>query len=98
MTTIRDTAITFQPKTTKNITELAKVPVALEIKMEVGTDQKGEDYSYYYCELNDDRYRIPASVLALLKSILVKKPTLQYFAVTKSGDGRNTRYAVIPLD
>lgn len=98
MTTIKDAAITFEPKTTKNITELEKVPVALDIKTEEGVDADGEAYTYNYAELNEDRYRIPNSVLASLKQILAKKPTLQYFAVTKNGEGRNTRYTVIPLD
>ena len=98
MTTIKDAALTFEPKTTKNITELEKVPVALEIQTEEGVDANGEAYTYSYIELNDNRYRIPNSVVSTLKKILVKKPNLEYFAVTKDGEGRNTRYTVIPLD
>ena len=98
MTTIKETALSFESRKTKNITELKTVPVALDLKTEVGVDADGKDYHYAYFELNNDRYRVPGSVLAALNAILQKKPNLQNFAVTKTGEGRNTRYTVIPLD
>lgn len=98
MTTIKDAAISFESKIVQNITALKSIPVSLEIKQQIGTDSNGAEYSYYFVEFNDDRYRVPLSVLNSLKAILEKKPSLQNFAVSKTGEGRNTKYTVIPLD
>lgn len=95
---IKDSALTFQPRTTRNITELPSIPVELDLKVEEATDQDGEKFSYQYFELNDLRYRMPDSVLSSLKAILQKKPGLKTFSVIKSGEGRNTRYTVIPQE
>jgi hypothetical protein len=37
------------------------------------------------------------SVIADLKAILEKNPTMQKFSVSKKGTGLQTRYTVIPL-
>jgi hypothetical protein len=96
--TIRDFSNNYQPKTAKNITELKIISVELEVKNEKGTDLNGEEYSYNYVEVNNEKYRLPDSVAKDLKQILAKKPDLKNFAVSKTGEGRNTKYTVIPLD
>jgi hypothetical protein len=96
--TIKEGAQTYQPKSAKNITELESVDVNLAMAVESGTDMEGETYTYNYIEVNNERYRVPDSVLKDLKAIMLKKPTLQKFTVSKSGEGRQTRYQVIPLD
>jgi len=95
---IRQKAMEYQPKTAKNITELKSVDVNLAIQEEGGTDDQGKEYSYNFIEVDGQKYRIPDSVLNNLKAILDKKPGLKTFAVTKTGEGRNTKYTVIPLD
>ena len=96
---IKDSALAYEPKSAKNITELKSVDVALALLTEEGKDKEtGEPYSYNYREGDDKKYRIPDSVLKDLKSILAKKPNLKTFCVNKQGEGRNTRYTVIPLD
>lgn len=96
--TIKEMATNYVPKSAKNITELKSVDVALITQEEKGIDTNGEEYSYNYIEVNNEKYRVPDSVLKDLKSILTKKPTLKTFCVSKTGEGRLTKYTVIPLD
>jgi len=98
MATIKDTAANYTPKTVKNITELKTVSVGLDIKNIIEKDMEGKEYSYNYIEVNGEKYRVPAMVLSNLKAILQVKPSLMNFAVTKQGEGKNTKYQVIPLD
>ncbi len=44
-----------------------------------------------------EKYRVPKSVLKQLKEHLKQNPELANFKVTKSGQGLNTDYTVIPL-
>jgi len=96
--TIKEASEQYEPKSAKNITELDSVPVDSIIQEENGVDKDGNEFSYNYIEFNGDRFRVPDSVLATLKEILKKKPTLKNFSVSKSGEGRQTRYTVIPMD
>lgn len=95
---IRQVAQNFQPKTVKNITELKSIDIDLLTTMEKGVDQEGIEYDYTCIEVNGEKYRVPDSVLGQLKQILQKKPSMKNYAVTKTGEGRLTRYQVIPLD
>jgi hypothetical protein len=98
--TIKDSAKNFQPKTTKNISEISSIDVNLVLLEEEGVDpETGKPYNYFYTEINGEKYRVPATVLKDLKAILEKKPNLKTFAVNKTGKGKlDTRYTVIPLD
>lgn len=97
-TTLKDMANNFNAKTLKNITELKTISTDLVVLEDKGKDQDGGEFSFYYIEVNGERYRVPNSVLAGLKGILDKKNSLKNFAVTKTGEGLKTRYQVIPLD
>lgn len=97
--TIRTAAKTFVPKTAHNITELKSVDVDLLLQLEAGTNKEtNEPYEYNFVEVNGEKYRVPDSVLNNLKAILEKKPTLKTFCVSKAGEGRLTKYTVIPLE
>lgn len=48
--------------------------------------------------VDGEDYRMPTSVLKNLKAILVEKPELKEFKVSKSGEGLKTAYTVITLD
>ena len=98
MSSIKEFANNYLPKTIKNITELKAVDVSLVVFEDTATDINGDQYSYNYIEVNNEKYRIPAPVIAALKAILAKKPTLKSFSVTKQGEGKQTKYTVIPLD
>lgn len=96
--TIKSASEKYIPKSAKNITELKSVDVNLALSIEVGKDQAGEEFTYNYVEIDGCKYRVPDMVLKDLKAILAKKPTLKTFCVSKAGEGRNTKYTVIPLD
>lgn len=96
--TIAESAKSYVPKTAKNITELKSVAVDLLIQEDEGVDSAGAEYTYNYVEVDGEKYRVPDSVLNNLKAILEKKPNLKSFAVSKTGEGRLTKYTVIPLD
>ncbi len=96
--TLKKSALNYVPNTPKKITELKQVSVDLVVQLHKDVNSAGEEYSYNYVEIDDEKYRVPDSVLKDLKSILEKKPTLKTFSVSKSGEGRNTKYTVIPLD
>lgn len=97
MTTLKEAAQNFAPKTTKNIAELTSFPVSLELKDGQGVDNEGKPFSYKYVELNGDHFRVPGSVIAQIKELLIENPNLQNVKAKKSGAGLNTRYNVIPL-
>lgn len=96
--TIKESAMNYIPKSAKNITELQSVDVDLVLLKEKGIDIEGNPYEYNYIEQNGEKYRIPDSVQGALKEILKKKPTLKTFAVSKTGEGKLTKYTVIPLE
>lgn len=98
MNTIKTASQTYVPKTAKNITELKSVDINLTLQVESGVSNDGEEYTYNYFEINGEKYRVPDSVLASIKAILEVKPSLKTVAVTKKGEGRLTKYTVIPLD
>lgn len=95
---IKDSAKSYIPKSVKNIADLKSVSVDLILFDTTQKDQDGVDFSYNYIEDNGEKYRVPDTVLKDLKAILEKKPALKTFAVSKQGEGRNTKYTVIPLD
>lgn len=95
---LKESAQEYTPKSAKNITELKSVDVNLALSIEVGTNSDGEDFTFNYVEVDGVKFRVPDTVLKDLKAILAKKPTLKTFCVSKAGEGRNTKYTVIPLD
>jgi hypothetical protein len=97
MPSLKESAIKYEPQTTKNVAELKEVSVDIVVFEGKGKDQAGEEFTYNYIEVEGEQYRVPNKVLSDLKAILEKKPDLQKFAVSKSGSGMGTKYTVIPL-
>jgi len=99
MATIKEAAQKYEPKRMKNIADLDSVSTELNfVEDEVRKDQNGEEYQVSYFIFNNEEYRVPASVLEQLKGILESKPGMKTFKVTKTGEGKGTKYQVIPLD
>lgn len=85
-----------QPTTAKNITELEKVSVDVEILQKtVGEGEKA--FTYKYLLEGEEEYRVPMSVIGQLKEQMEAKPDLKEFKVTKTGEGLKTVYTVITL-
>ena len=98
MATLKEKAIGYVPKQTKNIAELPEVSVSVEIYDDgEGTDSSGKEFHYSYIELNGEEYRVPDSVVAQIQTQLTGNPELKRFRVKRTGEGLKTRYTVIPL-
>lgn len=97
MTTIKESAQTYESKQTKNIADLEVVRIDAEIKEATAKDNDGEDFTYHYITVDGEDYRVPNSVLKDLKVILESNPKLTSFQVKKTGTGFNTKYTTIPL-
>lgn len=93
MGSLKDEAKAYEPKAkVKNISELQTVDTDFAM-----LEDTEAEFPYNYIEVNNERYKVPASVLANLKAILEENPNLKKFKVKKSGEGMDTRYTVIPL-
>lgn len=94
---IKEKVKTIEKKTTKNISELEKVSVNLEVGVR-GPFNKGtpEEFFIDVVVVNGEDYYMPFAVQIALKEILVKFPMLKDFSVMKTGEGKATRYQVIP--
>ncbi len=93
MGSLKDEAKQHEPKAkVKNISELPSVETDLAVLKETEVE-----FPYSYIEVDGERYKVPASVLASLKVILEENQDLKKIKVKKSGEGMDTRYTVIPL-
>ena len=97
MGTITDEAKNYEGKETKNIADLETVKTDLIVSDGEGKDADGKPFKYKFITVNNEDYRIPASVLKSLKVILASNPNLKLFKVMKVGEGLKTNYTVIPL-
>ena len=88
----------YEPTSVKNIADLDTVPVNVEMEDRTYKEGTPEEFTVKVAIIEGEAYRVPIPVIADLKAILEKKPELTHFAVTKSGQGLNTTYTVIPLD
>jgi len=97
METIEQYAKSYVGKQIKNVADLDNGFSKNDpIFTDIGVDKDGKEYEYQYIMVNDDKYRIPTSVIVSIKALLEKRPDLDKFDVLKSGTGTDTRYQVIP--
>ena len=102
MATLGEFAKSYEPKKTKNISELNKIPIDLQLEDDEfeGTDfDTGEPkmVKQKVVTLNGEKYRVPFTVINDLQAILKQNPNLKEFNVSKKGTGKATKYTVIPL-
>lgn len=98
MATLKEEALKYEPKQSKNIADLNSVSVLLPLYKETRQPKDGKPYVIQFVTMNGDEYRVPDSVLKDLKTHLEEKPNLLYFKVKKTGTGLTTEYTVIPLE
>lgn len=98
MTTLKESALAYEPETPKTVADLQSLSVDATVKEATDKDRNGVEYTYYYVEFNGISYRVPRSVMSTIKVFLEKRPNLKTISVTKDGEGRNTKYTVVPLD
>jgi len=94
MTSLKDTAKAYEPKTTMNIADLEKVDISLEVEDRTGTDAEGKEFAYKVLVLDGKEYRTPNTVLEEIKKIVSLKPDVKFVKVNKQGAGLSTRYSV----
>jgi hypothetical protein len=88
--------------TTKLITDLPEVLVDMELvddSFEFTDKITGETktVNQKVIMIEDEKFRVPTSVIQQLKIHLEDNPTMKKFKVRSSGSGMDTRYTVIPL-
>jgi len=94
MTSLKETAQAYEPKTTMNIADLDKVDISLEVEDRTGTDADGKEFAYKVLVVDGKEYRTPNTVLEEIKKIVSLKPDVQFVKVIKQGAGLSTRYSV----
>lgn len=93
MGTIKDEATAYEAAAgINNISELGSIDTDLAV-----FEDKDAEFPYKYIEVEGKRYKMPLTVLASLKVILEENQNLKKFKVKKQGEGRETKYTVIPL-
>ena len=99
MATIKESAKAYEPKRMRNIADLEVVETSIEfIENEVRKDADNQEYTVSYFRQDGEEFRVPPSVLEQLQEVLKTKPELKTFRVTKTGEGKGTKYHLIPLD
>ena len=98
MSNIRETAQAFELKQTKNVADLQKIDMEWPVEDREGKDKDGKEFEYKVVVHDGEDYRIPASVLNAIKTIIEAKPSQKYVKVIKKGTGMNTEYTVIQVD
>jgi len=97
MANLKQAAQDYEPAMTKNVADLEKVSVDLELTTKTFTDKEDKEFTLSVITVDDEDYRVPPSVLKSLKEMIAEKPDLKHFKVNKSGQGLQTSYTVIPL-
>ncbi len=85
---------------TKNITDLPEVSVDLELvddSFEFEKDGETKTVNQKVVVVEDEKFKVPTSVINQLKVLLEDNPTMKKFKVKSSGSGMDKRYQVIPL-
>ena len=95
--TLKEAAQTYESHSVGNIADLPKVSTDLQLEDREGTNDEGKTFQYKVIIIENQAYRVPASVLKSLKAILEDNPNLKEFKVKKTGQGLATEYTVIPL-
>lgn len=96
MATLKEEANTYEAPQTKNIAELDKFSVDLELHDGEGKDGDGEVFKYKFIVVDGKSYRVPGTVIGGVKALMTKLPNLKEVTVLKTGERLNTRYQVIP--
>lgn len=91
----------YEPKKTANIADLEKFDISEPIEEKEGKDNEGKVFKYNVLVRDGEEYRVPNSVLEILKGILEANAKhdkeVTTFSVEKTGEGMNTKYQVVSL-
>lgn len=97
---LKEAAKAYEPVKTKNISELEKVPIDVEIEEKTFNEGTEKEFTIMVAKIGEDEYRVPKSVLKALKTLLADKRTssMTHFGVLRNGTTKDdTTYNVIPI-
>ncbi len=95
---LKDKTEAYVPPTTKNIVDLDKISIDIDLTTNTYTKKDSEEpFTVDEFEVEGAKYRMPTSVIAQLKVLMTEITDLKFFKVTKTGMGLDTKYFVIPL-
>ena len=97
MTKLNEMAKAYEHKKMKNIADLERIPIDVEINNKTLKDKDGKEFKVNFINFNGEEYRVPNIVLEELKGILSKLPDTKAIQVLKSGSEKNTKYQVLPM-
>lgn len=92
--TLKETAKDYVPKRTLNVTDLDRVDLSFPMEDRVGKDKEDKEFKYKVIIINEQEYRVAATVLEEIQKIVKLRPDAKYVKVTSTGSGLNTKYAV----
>ena len=97
--TLGQTAEEYQPTKTLNVTDLPNGIVNVMDKTEERSGTDREEKAYYYTVIirEGKEYRIPKTVIESIQDYLLEMKAITEFKVTKSGEGKATKYKVMPV-
>ncbi len=97
--TIGEYAKEYEPTRMKTIADVEAISIKQVFhKDEQRETQDKESYKVSYIVVDGEEYRVPNSVLEQLQTFIEENPKMTTFKVTKKGEGKGTKYTVIPLD
>jgi len=98
MESIKNAALNYVEKVTKNISDLDIISIDEIMTEREHTKKDGTPFKIKVIQVDGEDFRVPDSVLRDLQVMLNDNPGIKYFKVKKSGDGSktNTKYTVIP--
>lgn len=98
MGNLREEAKAYEPQKTLTVAELDGLSLEAPMEDREGNDKKGKHFKYKVAIVAGEEYRVPASVLNDIKTIMTAKPNLKTVKIIKKGEGMGTSYTVVPLE
>ena len=92
MTTLKETAVAYKGK--KELTDLDKISVNLEMQQGTFTNNEGKEIVYNYIEIDGYKYTVKGVIMNQIKRLLEARPTTTSIKITEE----KGEFFVMPLD
>lgn len=97
MATLKEEAQNYKPARALTIADLDIVSTDLQLHEEARETSDGEKFTKKFIIQDGEEYRVPNMVLEDIQTLLQGMPNLKFVKVTKTGEGKATRYKTIPI-
>lgn len=78
---LNEFAAQYQGK--RELTDLDKIPVDIDLKEGTFNSEDGKELKYYYIEIDGYKYAIKSTVLKQMKEIIATRPLTKFFRFRK---------------